>query len=96
MSCPQAAIEQLQAQLAAAYQEQEDIKAEARSAYEEQVQLVRLAQRQVEAAEDERAGHTQEIAMLQVRMPFADCAEHVHLILALPAPATADFSASSW
>ncbi len=99
----QAAIEQLQQELAASREEQELIKAEARQvstpnlrtepcstlpcfspslgrhglamltsgvitqAYEDQVALVRMAQSQVEACEDELAARNAEIDALQVR-----------------------------
>ena len=53
--CMQVAIEQLQAELGDAYAEQEGIKAEARRAYEDQVALVRIAQAQADAAEQEVA-----------------------------------------
>ncbi|BDA48736.1 hypothetical protein COCOBI_12-4180 [Coccomyxa sp. Obi] len=63
-----AAIEQLQQELAASREEQEIIKAEARQAYEDQVALVRMAQSQVEACEDELAARTAEIEALQERI----------------------------
>ncbi|KAK9917746.1 hypothetical protein WJX75_007750 [Coccomyxa subellipsoidea] len=60
-----AAIEQLQQELAASREKQEVIKAEARQAYEDQVALVRMAQSQVEACEDELAARNAEIEALQ-------------------------------